>query len=49
MSGESEYGQVRQRLLQLQRELRALLDTGEERHTGFSAAGYQNIFSHHTL
>jgi len=30
MSGESEYGQVRQRLLQLQRELRALLDTGED-------------------
>jgi DnaK suppressor protein len=30
MSGESEYGQIRQRLLQLQRELRALLDTGED-------------------
>jgi len=30
MSGESEYGQVRQRLLQLQQELRSLLDTGKD-------------------
>ena len=28
---------------------RPLLDTGHERHCGFSAAGYQSIFNHHTL
>jgi len=28
---------------------RPLLDTGHERHTGFSPAQYQGIFSHHTL
>ncbi len=28
---------------------RPLLDTGHERHTGFSPAQYQSIFSHHTL
>lgn len=28
---------------------RPLLDTGHERHTGFSAAGYQKIFNQHTL
>lgn len=28
---------------------RPLLDTGEERHTGFSAGSYQSIFSKHTL
>ena len=28
---------------------RPLLDTGHERHTGFSAAGYQKIFNLHTL
>lgn len=30
MLSESEYGQIRQRLLQLQQELRSLLDAGEE-------------------
>ncbi len=28
---------------------RPLLDTGHERHTGFSEASYQDIFSRHTL
>ncbi len=28
---------------------RPLLDTGHERHTGFSAAGYEKIFNQHTL
>jgi Spx/MgsR family transcriptional regulator len=28
---------------------RPLLDTGHERHCGFSAANYQSIFNHHTL
>jgi Spx/MgsR family transcriptional regulator len=28
---------------------RPLLDTGHERHTGFSASGYQKIFNKHTL
>jgi len=28
---------------------RPLLDTGQERHTGFSAASYQKIFNQHTL
>lgn len=28
---------------------RPLLDTGHERHCGFSAANYESIFSHHTL
>lgn len=28
---------------------RPLLDTGHERHTGFSVATYQDIFSRHTL
>lgn len=28
---------------------RPLLDTGHERHTGFSDAAYQDIFSRHTL
>lgn len=28
---------------------RPLLDTGAERHTGFSAANYEKIFSAHTL
>ena len=28
---------------------RPLLDTGHERHTGFSAASYQKIFNQHTL
>ncbi len=28
---------------------RPLLDTGHQRHTGFSAASYQDIFSQHTL
>ena len=28
---------------------RPLLDTGKERHTGFSAASYQGIFDQHTL
>ena len=28
---------------------RPLLDTGHERHTGFSATGYQKIFNQHTL
>ncbi len=28
---------------------RPMLDTGHERHTGFSPAQYQSIFSHHTL
>jgi arsenate reductase len=28
---------------------RPLLDTGQERHTGFSALNYQKIFNQHTL
>ncbi len=28
---------------------RPLLDTGHERHTGFSTANYQKIFNQHTL
>lgn len=28
---------------------RPLLDTGHERHCGFSEASYQSIFNHHTL
>ena len=28
---------------------RPLMDTGHERHTGFSAASYQKIFNQHTL
>ena len=28
---------------------RPLLDTGQERHTGFSAPNYQKIFNQHTL
>jgi len=28
---------------------RPLLDTGHERHCGFSATRYQSIFNHHTL
>lgn len=28
---------------------RPLLDTGHERHCGFSADNYQSIFNHHTL
>ena len=28
---------------------RPLLDTGHERHTGFSASSYQQIFNQHTL
>jgi arsenate reductase-like glutaredoxin family protein len=28
---------------------RPLLDIGHERHCGFSAASYQDIFNHHTL